>query len=151
MAMDIRRKVTHRSRDAPVQRAAVREMPTEAHARGPDAAGAGWEGEEGGDGEGGVFVVGGEFLVFVTLFSFSEAKPRQLVPGSEKKRGQGCESGATYLPDLKRIPPIRSRAVISQRLRAYKLMIARRRRNDIAMPRDLTGEARDRARDFVGP
>lgn len=73
--MYICREIADSSRDSRVQRTAVREMPTETHARRADAAGAGWEGEEGGDGEGGVFVVGGEFLFVVT--SFSEAKPSQ--------------------------------------------------------------------------
>ncbi len=96
MAMDIRRKVTNSGRDAPVQRAAVREMPTEAHARRADAAVAGWEGEEGGDGEGGVFVVGGEFLVVVTSFSFSEAKTAYDWQRGEERQGMGAGRGTFW-------------------------------------------------------
>lgn len=60
--MYIRREIAHRSRDSRVQRAAVRQMAAETHARRSDAAVACWEGQERGDGERGVFVVGGEFL-----------------------------------------------------------------------------------------
>jgi hypothetical protein len=48
--------------DAGVQRAAVREVAAEAHAGCADSAGAGFEVFEEVDGEGGVFIVGGELF-----------------------------------------------------------------------------------------
>jgi len=60
--MQIRSKITHRRTNPPIKRAAQGQVPTETHARGADAAGAGGKGEEVGDGQGGVFVVGGEGL-----------------------------------------------------------------------------------------
>jgi len=62
MAVDVGREVAYRGCDARVESAAVGEVAAEAHARGADAAVAGWEGEKEGDGGGGVGVVGGEFL-----------------------------------------------------------------------------------------
>lgn len=59
----VRGKVAHGSGDAFVKGAAEGQVPAEAHARCADAAVAGGEGEEGGDGEGGVFVVGVDFLL----------------------------------------------------------------------------------------
>lgn len=61
--MDVGREVAHCGRDARVEGAAVGEVAAEAHAGGADAAVAGWEGEEEGDGGGGVGIVGREFLV----------------------------------------------------------------------------------------
>ena len=60
--MDIGCEVADRGADALVEGAAIGEMPSETHAGCADAAGAGREGEEEGDGSGGVGVVGGEFL-----------------------------------------------------------------------------------------
>lgn len=61
--MDIRGKIAHGGRHPRVERAAVREVTAETHAGGADAAVAGLEGEEGGDGQLGVFIVRGhEFL-----------------------------------------------------------------------------------------
>lgn len=60
--MQIRGEVADGGRDAGVESAAVGEVAAETHARGADSAGAGWQGEEVGDCEGGVFVVGGEGL-----------------------------------------------------------------------------------------
>ncbi len=102
--MNIRREIADSSRDAPVQRTAVREMPAEAHARRADAAGTGWEVQEGGDGEGGVFVVGGEFLFFVTSFSFGEAKPRQPLTGSAERRGKGVRAVTSTFCTLSALP-----------------------------------------------
>lgn len=58
----VRGEVADGGGDAGVQGGAVCEMPAETHACGTDAAGAGGEGEEVGDCEGGVFVVGREGL-----------------------------------------------------------------------------------------
>lgn len=60
--MDIRGEIAHGGRDAGVKGAAERQVPAETHTRRADAAVARWESQERGDGEGGVFVVGGEIL-----------------------------------------------------------------------------------------
>lgn len=65
VAVDVRREVTYRGPDPAVERAAVREVSAQTHARGADPAVAGWQGEEVVDCEGGVFVIGGKFLYIV--------------------------------------------------------------------------------------
>lgn len=60
--MDVRGEIAHGRRDALVERAAERQVPAEAHARRADAAVARGQVQERGDGESGVFVVGGEGL-----------------------------------------------------------------------------------------
>ena len=62
MTMHIRGEITHRGRDAGVQCAAISQMPAETHACCADAAVASVKGEEGGDREARVFVIGGEGL-----------------------------------------------------------------------------------------
>lgn len=61
--MDVGCKVAHGGADAGVQRAAVRQVAAETHARGADAAIARGQGEERVDAQGGVFVVGRDGLV----------------------------------------------------------------------------------------
>lgn len=65
VAVDVGWEVTYCGGDAGVEGAAVGEVAAETHACCADAAGAGGQGEEGVDCQGGVFVVGGEgFLDF---------------------------------------------------------------------------------------
>ena len=60
--MYVRGEVAYGRGDALVEGAAEGQMAAQTHASGTDAAGAGREGEEGRDGEGGVFVIGVNFL-----------------------------------------------------------------------------------------
>lgn len=62
LAVDIRRKEASRSFDALVQGTPIRQVSSQTHTRCANSAVAGWEGQEVVDGEGGVFVVCGEFL-----------------------------------------------------------------------------------------
>ena len=62
MTVHVRRKVTYGGADAAVERAAVRQMSAETHSRGANKAIAGGKGEKGGDGDGSVFVISGDFL-----------------------------------------------------------------------------------------
>lgn len=61
-AVNVRREIAHGGLDPLVERTAEGQMPTETHARGADAAVARRQREEVVDRQGGILVVGGQFL-----------------------------------------------------------------------------------------
>lgn len=68
--MDIRRKIAHGGRDAIIERAAVRQVPAQTHARGADAAGVRGQRQQGVDGQRRVFVVRAHLLGYFPVVAF---------------------------------------------------------------------------------
>lgn len=134
--MYICRKIAHRSRDSPIQRAPIRKVPPKTHARRANPTIACVQCQERGHAELRVFVVGVDLLFGVPMMS---------APCSVQSASWRESRLRSYLLHLPRIPGVRSWNIVGQCFGARKLVIRRRRGADVSLAGDLAAKARDGA------
>ena len=135
-------EVAYGGRDALVEGAAEGEMAAETHTRCADAAGAGWEREEGGDGEGGVFVVGVDFLKKET----KNSKVRVVAYVAET--GWWCDGVHGDLFNFILVALVGARTVVGEGFWAGEFVVGGRSCDYVAVAGYLAGEAGDGAGDY---
>lgn len=128
--MYIRGEITYRGADAAVERATIREMPAETHSRGADTAIAGGKGEESGNGERGVLVVGRDFLyIRVRRLAFLFV----IVAGR----------AARYLLDFVFVSGVCAGGIVGEGFRPGEFMVGGRRGDNVALTSYLPGKPLD--------